>query len=64
MSFFYIVNTRRIGGAPDYDCSNYTTVMEEHCKKSEVGINDIDYAIRYTLQNESFDFGFLGSFRS
>ena len=61
MSFFYIVNTRRIGGAPDYDCSNYTTVMEEHCKKSEVGINDIDHAIRYTLQNESFDFGFLGA---
>ena len=35
--------------------------MEEHCKKSEVGINDIDHAIRYTLQNESFDFGFLGA---
>ena len=61
MSFFYIVNTRRIGGAPDYDCSNYTSVVEEHCKKSEVGINDIDHAIRYTLQNESFDFGFLGA---
>ena len=61
MSFFYIVNTRRIGGAPDYDCSKYTSVMEDYCKKSEVGINDIDHAIRYTLQNESLDFGFLGA---
>ena len=61
MSFFYIVNTRRIGGAPDYVCSKYTSVIEEYCRKSEVGINDIDHAIRYTLQNESFDFGFLGA---
>ena len=61
MSFFYIVNTRRIGGAPDYDCSKYTSVIEESCKKSVVGINDIDHAIRYTLQNESLDFGFLGA---
>ena len=60
MSFFYIVNTRRIGGAPDYDCSKYTSVVEEFCKKSVVGINDIDHAIRYTSQNESLDFGFLG----
>jgi len=61
MSFFYIVNTRRIGGAPDYDCSKYAPVIEDHCNKSEVGINDIDHAIRYTLQNESLDFGFLGA---
>jgi hypothetical protein len=61
MSFFYIVNTRRIGGAPDYDCSKYASVIEDYCKKSEVGINDIDHAIRYTLQNESLDFGFLGA---
>ena len=61
MSFFYIVNTRRIGGAPDYDCSKYTSVVEESCKKSVVGINDIDHAIRYTSQNESLDFGFLGA---
>ena len=61
MSFFYIVNTRRIGGAPDYDCSKYAPVIEDYCNKSEVGINDIDHAIRYTLQNESLDFGFLGA---
>ena len=61
MSFFYIVNTRRIGGAPDYDCSKYAPVIEDYCNKSEVGINDIDHAIRYTSQNESLDFGFLGA---
>ena len=61
MSFFYVVNTRRIGGAPDYDCSKYAPVIEDYCNRSEVGINDIDHAIRYTSQNESLDFGFLGA---
>ena len=28
-----------------------------------MGINDIDYAIRYTQKSESFDFGFLGLLR-
>ena len=31
MSFFYIVNTRRIGGAPDYDCSKHTPSLAQHC---------------------------------
>ena len=31
---------------------------------SQVGISDIDYAVRYTQQNESLDFGFLGASES
>ena len=35
--------------------------MQDLCKSSQVGISDIDYAVRYTQQNESFDLGFLGA---
>ncbi len=59
--FFYVINTRRIGAAPDYDCSVYTQNLRDLCKSSQVGISDIDYAVRYTQQNELLDFGFLGA---
>ena len=59
--FFYVINTRRIGAAPDYDCSRYLDSLKDLCKSSQVGISDIDYAVRYTQQNESFDLGFLGA---
>ena len=59
--FFYVINTRRIGAAPDYDCSKYLDSLQDLCKSSQVGISDIDYAVRYTQQNESFDLGFLGA---
>ena len=59
--FFYIINTRRIGSAPDYNCAEYADSLKNICESNQVGISDIDYAIRYTQQNESFDFGFLGA---
>ena len=59
--FFYIINTRRIGSAPDYNCSKYTDSLKNTCEASQEGITDIDYAIRYTQQGESIDFGFLGA---
>ena len=59
--FFYVINTRRIGAAPDYDCSVYSQTVRDLCQSSQVGISDIDYAIRYTQQNELLDFGFLGA---
>ena len=59
--FFYVINTRRIGAAPDYDCSVYNKSIRDLCQSSQVGISDIDYAVRYTQQNESLDFGFLGA---
>ena len=57
--FFYIINTRRIGSAPDYNCSKYADSLKNICESNQVGITDIDYAIRYTQQDESLDFGFL-----
>ena len=59
--FFYLINTRRIGAAPDYNCSKYSEARQNACESSKVGISDIDYAVRYTQQNESLDFGFLGA---
>ena len=59
--FFYLINTRRIGAAPDYNCSKYSGATENACESGKVGISDIDYAIRYTQQDESLDFGFLGA---
>ena len=62
--FFYVINTRRIGAAPDYKCSSFASSLRDLCETSKVGISDIDYAIRYTQQNETFDFGFLGASES
>ena len=62
--FFYIINTRRIGSAPDYNCSKYANSLKNICESNQVGITDIDYAIRYTQQDESLDFGFLGASES
>jgi len=60
-NFFYIINTRRIGAAPDYNCAGYTGALKNSCESNQIGVNDIDYAIRYTQQNENLDFGFLGA---
>ena len=55
---FRVLNTRRIGGRPDYDCSRY--LEENYCSENKIGANDIDYAVRYTQKGE-VDFGFLGA---
>ena len=62
--FFYVVNTRRIGGSPDYDCSKYFPDVEQECNLRKKGNNDIDLAFRYTHQGESFDTGILGAFEA
>ena len=59
--FLYVINTRRIGGEPDYDCSKFEGVQQDYCLISKTGANDIDYALRYSQQGESLDFGFLGA---
>jgi len=59
--FLYVINTRRIGGEPDYDCSKFDEIQQDDCIINKVGANDIDYAVRYSQQGESLDFGFLGA---
>ena len=59
--FLYVINTRRIGGEPDYDCSKFLDVQKDRCLNNQIGANDIDYALRYSQQGESLDFGLLGA---
>ena len=59
--FFYVINTRRIGAAPDYDCSKFAENLQAICSSSKLGTSDIDLAARYTQQGESFDFGVLAA---
>ena len=59
---WYIINTRRIGGTPDYDCSTYEAEIQSLCSSSQQGSSNIDLALSYTQQNESFDIGVLGAF--
>ena len=59
--FFSVINTRRVGAAPDYNCSKFSDSLKALCESNQKGITDIDYAVRYTQQNKSFDFGFLGA---
>ena len=59
--FLYVINTRRIGGTPDYDCSKFLDAQKDSCLNNQIGANDIDYALRYSQQGESLDFGLLGA---
>ncbi|MFL2697688.1 MAG: DUF5916 domain-containing protein [Gammaproteobacteria bacterium] len=58
---FYVINTRRIGASPDYQCSQFTSNIETLCNQNQAGTSDIDVALRYIQQTENLDFGFLGA---
>ena len=52
-----IINTRRIGGRPDYECGIYGN-LEEYCKETKSETSEIDFALKYTQKGE-VDFGFM-----
>ncbi|URQ67937.1 DUF5916 domain-containing protein [SAR86 cluster bacterium] len=52
-----IINTRRIGGRPDYDCSTYGD-LEEYCQQNRANTSEIDFALKYT-QKGNVDFGVM-----
>jgi len=54
-----IINTRRIGGRPDYDCSLYGE-LEEYCRQNKSETSEIDFALKYTQKGE-IDFGFMSA---
>ena len=62
--FFHVINTRRIGASPDYNCSQYESQIEEICNSSKEDYSDIDAAFRYTSLGQNYDVGFLGAFES
>ena len=64
--FFYVINTRRIGGTPDFNCETYSNELKALCnqKAGENVSNDINLALRYTQQNENTEIGFMGAFEA
>ena len=52
-----VINTRRIGGRPDYDCSQYGS-LTDYCNENRSESSEIDFALKYTQKGE-IDFGFL-----
>ena len=54
-----IINTRRIGGRPDYDCSTYGD-LEEYCEQNRADTSEIDFALKYT-QKGNIDFGVMSA---
>jgi hypothetical protein len=58
-NFLYVVNTRRIGGAPDYSCSKLSADSQELCNSRQEGSTDIDVALRYTKVGNDYDVGLL-----
>ena len=52
---FSVINTRRIGAAPDYDCSKFDDELA--CQASEKLYSDLDYAFRITEKRDDLDLG-------
>ena len=65
---YSIFHTRRIGDAPNYDCSKYSVSeggsdeLESQCEASKKSVNDIDTAIKYTQLGETTDIGVFAAF--
>ena len=54
-----IINTRRIGGRPDYNCA-ISGDLEEYCLENKAETSEIDFALKYTQKGE-VDFGFMSA---
>ena len=51
------MNTRRIGSAPSYKCSEEENIDE--CENSKKNYSDIDYALRYSQKTGKTELGFM-----
>ena len=58
----YLVNTRRIGAAPDYDCNRLDERLTDKCLKDNSSTSDIDLALRYTQSGAINEFGIFSAF--
>ena len=59
---FYVINTRRIGSRPTYQCES--TYDEDLCNSSQQEYSELDLALRHTSQQKNFDYGFLSASES
>jgi hypothetical protein len=54
---YSVMNTRRIGSAPSYECEQENN--SEECENAKKNYSDIDYAIRYTQKSGNTELGFF-----
>jgi hypothetical protein len=54
---YSVMNTRRIGSAPSYECAQENN--SEECENAKKNYSDIDYAIRYTQKSGNTELGFF-----
>jgi hypothetical protein len=54
---YAVMNTRRIGSAPSYKCSEEDNIDE--CENSKKNYSDIDYALRYSQKTGKTELGFF-----
>ncbi|MDB2482578.1 DUF5916 domain-containing protein [Gammaproteobacteria bacterium] len=52
---YSVINTRRIGAAPSYNCSEESN--EEVCEAAKKNYSDIDFALRLTQKSNNNEFG-------
>ena len=52
---YSVINTRRIGAAPSYNCSEESN--EEGCEAAKKNYSDIDFALRLTQKSNNNEFG-------
>jgi hypothetical protein len=56
---YTVMNTRRIGSAPGYRCSEEDNIDE--CENSKKNYSDIDYALRYSQKTGKTELGFFAA---
>ncbi|MDC1189705.1 DUF5916 domain-containing protein [Gammaproteobacteria bacterium] len=56
---YSVINTRRIGSAPGYDCALETD--ETNCNESKKNYSDIDFALRLTQKKKNSEVGFFAA---
>ena len=52
---YSVINTRRIGAAPSYNCSEESN--EDGCEAAKKNYSDIDFALRLTQKSNNNEFG-------
>ena len=56
---YSVINTRRIGSAPGYDCS--LEQDKSNCNESRKNYSDIDFALRFTQKKNNNEVGFFAA---
>ena len=56
----FLINTRRIGASPDYDCSS--EIDESDCNSQRKTYSEIDLALKYTQTEADDEFGIFSAF--